>query len=127
MSAGMAFEDQVRRVARAVWTLTPGDGQSRYIDTQEIDIVAHVGRDINLVMCTISKDLHKVKDDTRKLVTAREFLKRTERGKSIKCWIITRDVPHADQIRHSEAGDVWVEHFDEFQRSIINANQYFTF
>ncbi|MBX3398347.1 MAG: hypothetical protein KF873_06365 [Gemmataceae bacterium] len=124
MDAGKAFEAQVRRVARAKWNLRPGEGESQYIGLQEFEIIAPTEDAIHLVMCTISESIKKIKEDTKKLTTARANLEVNEL-RPVTCWIITRNAPTADQISYGRQHRVRVEHFEEFQRTLINATEYF--
>lgn len=69
--ANIAFEDEVRRVAEAVWGLQPGECNAAWYEgdpiLHELDGIARMTDVTHLLMVTTSRKLEKVKDDVKKL------------------------------------------------------------
>ena len=85
----MAFDDEVRRVAEAVWSLQPGECTPAWYDDDpvlhELDGVARLPDVTHMLMATTSRRLDKVKDDVKKLNIAaeKEEAPRPEKGRKM--------------------------------------------
>jgi hypothetical protein len=123
MKAGNLFEQQVRSLARAKWSLPPGAGGARLISGQEIDIVCETEDVTHLIMCTIERKTQKVKSDVEKLGKAARFLQ--SQGILARQWEITREEPTADQREIARSASVTLHSIAEFRRSLINIDEYF--
>ncbi len=132
-SEGEKFEERIRRVARAIWNLSPGDGGSEYVgppnvptaERQETDIVGRsVPKTVYLVMCTKEKRMQKVRDDVEKLVAVREYLN-TQEKVAVQAWVVTEHEPTGHQRDVGARANVLVESADEFTRRLVDAEGYF--
>ncbi len=89
------FENEVRRIARALW---PGDrhGGSANVDGRERDGVFETEECIHLVEATVSRRLDKAREDIGKLASLASKLQKRASTKAVRCWFVTRDEPTAD-------------------------------
>jgi hypothetical protein len=119
------FEDEVRRVARALWPAARYSGATK-IEDRERDGVFETEECIHLVEATTSRKLEKAKQDIKKLVTLATKLQRTTTSKAIRAWFVTRDEPTADQrhVAEKHRTVVTVLGFSQFQARIIDARSY---
>ena len=87
---GMAFEREVRGVARALWQLPAGKGAAELIGNDEIDCVCETEDVVHIIECTIERRLEKFREQANKLVAAKRVLE--GRGDTVKMWIVTKEV-----------------------------------
>ena len=92
-----AFEKEVRRIASLLWPTAAAGSGSAMIDGREHDGVYETEECVHLLECTISRQKYKAEEDTKKMSTVAEKLRKTKRDKAIKCWFITKDDVTADQ------------------------------
>lgn len=90
------FEDEVRRVARALWPKAAAGGAAM-IDGRERDGVFDEGEIVHIVEATVSQRLAKVRDDLSKSVDTVKQVRRQHPEKLVKIWIVTAHDPTADQ------------------------------
>ncbi len=90
------FEDEVRRVARALWPRAAAGGAAM-IDGRERDGVFDEGEIIHIVEVTVSQKLAKVRTDLQKSVDIVKKVRREHPEKLVKIWIVTAHDPTADQ------------------------------
>ena len=91
------FENEVRRIARALWPEARYAGAAK-IDGRERDGVFQTEECLHLIEATSSRKLDKAKADIRKLVSlALKMQSTTALSKVVRCWFVTRDEPTADQ------------------------------
>ncbi len=119
------FENEVRRVARALW---PG---ARYcgaanIEGRERDGIFETEECIHLLEATTSRKLDKAKQDIGKLTALASKLQRSTQNKAVRCWFVTRDEPTADQ---RQAGEkcrslLTLLGFSQFQARLIDVRAY---
>lgn len=90
------FEDEVRRVARALWPKAAAGGAAM-IDGRERDGVFDEGEIIHIVEATALRTLDKVRTDLKKSVDLVKTVRREHPEKLVKIWIVTAHDPTADQ------------------------------
>lgn len=91
------FEEEVLRVARALWGKERPFQGSQMLDGAERDGV-FVGQDVvALVEATVSRRLDKAKKDGDKLKSASETFVKQYPMKAVKAYFVTRDEPTAEQ------------------------------
>lgn len=119
------FENEVRRVARALWPEARYSGAIK-VDGRERDGVFETEECVHLLEATTSRKLEKAKQDIGKLVAlASKFLPRTSH-KAVRCWFVTRDEPTADQRHAAERHKAFliVLAFSQFQARLIDVRAY---
>ena len=79
---GREFEQEVRRVARALWNLAPGEGASELINNDEIDCVCRTEELVHLIECTTDRGMQKFRNQVLKLAAAKRGLER--KGETVK-------------------------------------------
>jgi hypothetical protein len=96
----MAFEDEVRRVAEAVWGLEPGECQPEWYRNDpvlhELDRIARLRDITHLIMVTTSRKLEKAKSDVEKLEVAAK--KELRRDVAVEKWLITEHQLEAEHV-----------------------------
>lgn len=124
--ANMAFEADVRRVAEAVWNLSPGQCQPMHYPNdpvvREIDGMARLRDVTHLLMVTTSTRLDKVRDDCKKLQSA-EAIERT-RAVAVSKWLITESQLDAQHIEYARKQNVQVLTLAQFQRRFFDGPKY---
>ena len=123
----MAFEEEVRWIAEAVWDMDPGDCQPQhYSDTngvvRELDGIARLRDVTHLLMATTSTRLEKVKGDVRKLGRAETFERKP--GTAVTKWLITKcqlDVQHID---FAKKHNVTILTLAQFKHRFIDGREY---
>ena len=125
---GLKFEDEVRRVAEAIWDLEPGACQPRHYTNDptitELDGYAPLQDVTHLLMITMRRDLEKIKDDVKKLLAAERHEK--SNGKPCSMWIITKDQLDAQHITYAKKNNVKVVTFKDFSSRFFNYRDYIT-
>ncbi|MBE0645531.1 MAG: NACHT domain-containing protein [Bacteroidetes bacterium] len=120
--SGEDFENEVRKIARALWLKNPGDGGSRIIDGRERDCIYDDEYVTHYIEITTDRKLDKVRSDVKKMTEYRE--KQSRRNKAVMLWFITLEEPTADQRECCRTNGVEILSFIEFGRKIIDASQY---
>ncbi len=119
------FEDEVRRVARALWPSSQAQGAA-IVDGREVDGLYQSEEVIHHVEATMDRTVAKARHDGPKL---RDHLKRNRsgRGKFAKAWFVTYHDPTGDQrkVLHNEFDrNIEVISFEDFRGKLINAREY---
>lgn len=125
LSDEQVFENEVRRVAQALWpgrhtsgaVILAGDECDGFFETEEC---------IHLLECTVSRGQGKARDDIRKLDKNVEIVRKKHSDKGIKTWFITRHDPTADQmkeVRQSSSGVTGIS-FSTFQSKLVDVPTY---
>lgn len=112
----MAFEDEVRRVAEAVWSLEPGECQPEWYKNDpvlhELDGIVRLRDITHLIMATTSRKLDKTKGDVLKLDVAAK--KEQRRDVAVEKWLITEfqlEAEHLEYARKSGVKALTLAHF----------------
>lgn len=117
---------EVRRVAEAVWGLTPGTCQpSFYPDDpqiQELDGIARLRDVTHLIMATTSTRLDKAKDDVKKLNAAEAYEEKT--AVMVSKWFITEKQLDAQHIDYARKNKVTAITLDQFTRRFFDNRKY---
>jgi hypothetical protein len=121
-SNGTEFENEVRRVARALWDTPPGGGGSQKIDGRERDCIFKTEYVTHYLEITRQNTLDKVRNDALKMVKYRRD--EASKGNSVKLWYITEKEPTADQRTEAQKHGITILSLIEFERSIFDFNQY---
>jgi hypothetical protein len=122
----MNFEDEVRRVAEAVWNLRPGECQPMHYPNdpvvREIDGIARLRDVTHLLMVTTSTRLDKVKADVKKLGSA-EVIERTTAA-AVSKWLITEKQLDAQHVEFARKSNVNALTLAQFQRRFFDSGKY---
>ena len=129
MSDELVFEDEVRRVATAIWgvqdSLVPSieDGRERDGVTITDDL-------IHIVEATVSRRKDKVESDISKSVSLMRSLKERYPDKIFRIWIITAASPTAEQFeivkkyRGKYKCSINIEGFAAFSSKVVDGRGY---
>lgn len=125
---GRVFEDEVRRVAEAVWGLDPGECQPEWYQNDpvlhELDGIVRL-RDIShLIMATTSRKLEKAKSDIAKLNAAAQ--KELHRGVAVDKWLITEHQLEAQHLDFARKHSVKVLTLNNFRSRFFDGRAYIT-
>jgi len=94
--AAQQLEDEVRRIARQLWTDATYDGA--ILDGgQERDGVFITEDNVHLIECTTSRRKEKAIHDVEKLSKHAVTMRQRYPAKAVMCWFITLEEPTADQ------------------------------
>ena len=119
---GPQFEQEVRRVARALWNLSPGDGSAEYINSDEIDCVCHTEELVHLIECTTERTMQKFREQVLKLQNARTYYQ--NHGETVKLRIVTFHDPTPDQRTFSRGNGVTALSLQECKKGLLDSQQY---
>lgn len=123
------FEDQVRRIAKALWPQVKYQGAT-FAYNQERDAVFTTDECIHLVEATTSKKRAKAEQDAEKLAKLKRDIRPSSGDKAIQCWFITKQEPTADQrdainkVTKKSNTAINCLSFVQFQSKLINADNY---
>lgn len=120
------FENEVRRIARALWPEAQYSGAA-IIDGRERDGIFETEECINLLEATTSRKLDKAKQDIDKLVGLAMKFQRSLSYKAVHCWLVTRDEPTADQrqaVKKHPSVLISVLAFSQFQARLMDVRAY---
>lgn len=123
-AAGPEFEEEVRRVARALWQADPGQGAPDTIDGFERDCIFQGADLTHYIEATTEKTLSKVKKDADKMVKYREA--EAKRGRLVALWIVTKNEPTGEQRKHcrEDHRNIQIMSLKEFRRKVFDAVAY---
>ena len=119
---GPDFESEVRFVARARWSLKPGEGAAEVINQQEIDCVCRTEDGVQLIECTTDGRMAKFTTDVQRLIAAKRYLE--GRGETVRLWAIGRDEPTPQQRSHANENGIEALSLQEFKRRLLDSQQY---
>jgi hypothetical protein len=123
-SFGGDFEQEVRRVARLLWSEDAFSGAA-IIDGRERDGIFETRDTLNIVESTISTRKDKAIDDAKKTAETVQKLRKSS-TKHVNGWLITRQEPTADQ-RSATARfthSVRVISFEQLRNLLFNGAEY---
>jgi hypothetical protein len=119
------FEDEVRRIARALWPQAQYQGSS-VEDKQERDGVFITDEVVHLIECTTSRKKDKALEDIRKLDQLAKRMRKDHPMHVVKCWFVTRDEPTALQRNQAKRVDshINVVSVRQFRDKLIQVSEY---
>lgn len=119
------FENDVRRIARALWPAAEFFGAT-HIDGREYDGIFETEECIHIIEATTSRRVQKAKQDIDKLKRAMTKYRGADKYRAIRGWFITRDEPTADQrgLANQRRDGINVLSFSQFQARIIDSKSY---
>lgn len=121
-----AFEDEVRRVADALFDLSPGDTKpeifSKGSRRVEIDGVARSRHVVHLLMATTSTKLEKVKEDVEKLGIAGESEEHS--GNASKKWMVLEKAPEGPHVTYAKGKGVTLLTLQELRERYFDGRKY---
>jgi hypothetical protein len=123
---GSDFENEVRRIARALWPSAEHSGAA-IEDGRERDGVFHTEDVIHLVECTMQRAKDKTEKDIRKLSQLARSYRAS--GKAVKCWFVTLEEPTAEQrqvVDKARRDNIVIEilSYAQFRDKTINSLDY---
>ena len=117
------FEEEVRRIARALWPSAEYGGPEMIAD-REVDGIFETEEVVHMVEATMDRKVQKIANVGPKL---REHLKRhATHGRFAKSWFVTFHPPTADQrsaIRKYDSRIIAIS-YDEFRAKIVDGREY---
>jgi hypothetical protein len=122
---GMKFEDEVRRVARALWAIPEGQG-AKFLDGRERDAYFETDDTIHIIESTTSTHQDKAQNDLKKTNDAVIDL-RQKTQKSVRGWVITLHEPSAHQRETAKrySRTTTIIGFNEFFAKLLDVEEYF--
>ena len=119
------FENEARRVARALWPEARYSGAAN-VDGRERDGIFETEECIHLLEATTSRRQVKAKEDVGKLVALASKLQRSTHNKAVRGWFVTRDEPTADQRQAADKhrSFLTVLGFSQFQGRLVDVRAY---
>jgi len=124
------FENEVRKIARALWPSAENQGKA-LIDGQERDGVFITDECVHLIEFTTSRGQDKALEDINKLVNLADKMRGKYLTKAIKCWFITLYEPTEHQREIVKKANlkknfelVVSQSLDQFRSKLINASSY---
>lgn len=122
LKQGVIFEEEVRRVARALWEADPGQGGADMIDGKERDCIFEQEHLTHYVECTAEETVAKIKKDSEKMVAYRD--QQAKKGRLAKLWIITEYEPTAHQRELCRPRQIELLSLREFRRKVFDGTSY---
>jgi hypothetical protein len=120
------FEAEVRRVAEAIWGLSPGECQPQHYAVSgpltELDGLVRLRDMTHVIMATVSRKLEKTKEDVRKLGLAATA--EAKRGVPVAKWFVTRHQLEAQHVQHAREHSVTALTLDAFRNRFFNGHDY---
>ncbi len=119
------FEDEVRRIARALWPEAEFSGAD-IMDSKEVDGVFETEDCIHIVEATISRRMEKAKQDVNKISKLLRKIQGKSGTRAVRGWFVTRDEPTADQRKVTDKfrSSINVLSFSQFQARLIDSRSY---
>lgn len=120
----LQFEDEVRRVARALWP-SADVGGAEMVDGREVDGLFRTTEVVHMVEASMSKKADKAREVGEKLS---KHLRRHRAGGPLfaKAWFVTYEDPTAVQrevLRKFDSAIVALS-YDEFRKKLVNGREY---
>lgn len=120
------FEDEVRRVAEAVFNMAPGECRpAHYGDAgplHELDGLARLRDVTHVIMATVSRKLEKATDDIKKLNVAERL--EEKRNVPVSKWLITKYQLDARHLEMAQKHRVQALTLESFQERFFNGRAY---
>jgi len=122
----LEFEDEVRRVARALWP-SAEDGGAEMVQGHEVDGIFRTAEVVHMVEASMSRKVDKAREVGTKL---RQHLRRHRSSGSVfaKSWFVTFEEPTAaqrDVLKGFDPAIVAIS-YDGFRKKLINGREYLT-
>lgn len=119
------FENEVRRIARALWPEARYSGAA-IVDGRERDGIFETEECIHLLEATTSRKLEKAKQDVGKIAALAAKLQRNTSHKAVRGWFVTRDEPTAEQRQQADKHKSFltVLGFSQFQARLVDVRAY---
>ena len=119
------FENEVLRIARALWPSAAYSGAAK-IDGKETDGVFVTEDCIHVVEATTSRRKEKAKQDMTKIAKHMKNFAARDRTRATRGWFLTRDEPTADQrnIKVGRDNSINILSFGQFQSKLIDSREY---
>ena len=119
------FEDEVRRIARALWPSAAYSGAAMH-DDRERDGVFDTEDCRHIIEATTSKSKSKAQDDIGKLRRLIQKFRNRAGTKAVRGWFITQHEPTADQREVSNRHREFINtmSFAQFQGRLIDSRTY---
>lgn len=124
-----AFEDEVRRVARALWPDAQFGG-SVIMEGRERDAVFITDEVIHVVECTTERKMNKAANDAGKIADLIPKLRTKYPDKFVKGWFVTLHEPTADQrgavdvVQGRTKTKIVSISMEQFRAKLINTPEY---
>ena len=121
----MQFENEVRRIARALWPSAEFDGAT-IMENRERDGVFVTEDCIHIVEATTSRSEEKAKQDLVKITKLLKKLQNKSGNRAVRGWFVTRDEPTAHQhdAARKHRSNVNTLSFSQFQARLIDSKAY---
>jgi hypothetical protein len=121
---GPHFEQDVRRIARLLWSESAFSG-AEIIDGRERDGVFETRDALNIVECTISTKKDKASEDAQKTAELVQKARKTSH-KHVNGWLVTLNEPTADQrtVVQKYSHSVRILSFEQFRSQLFNGAEY---
>lgn len=119
------FENEVRRIARALWPSAEFDGAT-VMEGQERDGVFATEDCIHVVEATTSRNKEKARQDLIKITKLSKKLQNRSGNLAVRGWFVTRDEPTADQhdVAKKYKNNINTLSFSQFQARLIDSKAY---
>lgn len=121
----IAFEDEVRRIARLLWPAAQYGGAAME-DGRERDGLFETEDFVHIVECTTARTKKKAEEDLDKIQKLIRRLGVRAPQKFIKGWFVTLEEPTADQrtVFGRTQGRIVAVSFDQFRSRLVDARSY---
>lgn len=119
------FENDVRRIARALWPSAEFSGAAME-GSRETDGIFETEECIHIIEATTSRRQDKAKYDIAKLTKLLDKYQRKSTTHAVRGWFITRDEPTADQrtVTNKHRSRINTLSFSQFQSQLIDSHSY---
>lgn len=119
------FENEVRRIARALWPSAEFDGAT-VMEGQERDGVFVTEDCVHVVETTTSRSKEKAKQDLAKIEKLSKKIQNKSGNRAVRGWFVTRDEPTADQhdVAKKYRSSINTLSFSQFQARLIDSKAY---
>ena len=119
------FENEVRRIARALWPEAEFSGAG-ILDSREVDGIFETEDCIHIVEATTSRGMEKARQDVGKINKNLRKLLGKSGTRAVRGWFVTRDEPTADQRKVTDKfrSSINVLSFSQFQARLIDSKSY---
>lgn len=119
------FENEVRRIARALWPEAEFSGAD-IVDSREVDGIFETEDCIHVVEATTSRRMEKAKQDVGKISKLLRKLQGRSGTRAVRGWFVTSDEPTGDQRKATDKfrSSINVLSFSQFQARLIDSKSY---
>lgn len=119
------FENEVRRIARALWPSAEFDGAT-VMEGQERDGVFVTEDCVHVVETTTSRSKEKARHDLTKIEKLSKKIQNRSGNRAVRGWFVTRNEPTADQhdVAKKYRSNINTLSFSQFQARLIDSKAY---